>query len=49
MLPSTIPASTVNDGLKELAEAVGVEWWIEGETVNLCRCEHGEEVIPGVR
>ena len=36
-----------NDGLKELAEAVGVEWWIEGETVNLCRCEHGEEVTLG--
>ena len=36
-----------NDGLRELAEAVGVEWWIEGETVNLCRCEHGDEVILG--
>ena len=36
-----------NDGLRELAEAVGVEWWIEGETVNLCRCEHGNEVILG--
>lgn len=36
-----------NDGLKELAEAVGVEWWIEAETVNLCRCEHGEEVTLG--
>lgn len=33
-----------DEGLKELAEAVGVEWWIEGETVNLCRCEHGEEL-----
>lgn len=36
-----------NEGLKELAEKVGVEWWIEGETVNLCRCEHGEEVTLG--
>ena len=36
-----------NDGLKELAEAVGVEWWIECETVNLCRCEHGEEITLG--
>lgn len=36
-----------NDGLKELAETVGVEWWIEGETVNLCRCEHGEEITLG--
>ncbi|MCR4699765.1 MAG: hypothetical protein K5757_02255 [Bacteroidaceae bacterium] len=33
-----------DEGLKELAEKVGVEWWIEGETVNLCRCEHGEEL-----
>ncbi len=36
-----------DEGLKELAEKVGVEWWIEGETVNLCRCEHGEEVTLG--
>ena len=36
-----------DEALKELAEAVGVEWWIEGETVNLCRCEHGEEVTLG--
>ena len=36
-----------NDGLKELAETVGVEWRIEGETVNLCRCEHGEEITLG--
>lgn len=36
-----------NDGLKELSETVGVEWWIEGETVNLCRCEHGEEITLG--
>ena len=33
-----------DEGLKELAEQVGVEWWIEGETVNLCRCEHGEKL-----
>lgn len=36
-----------NEGLKELAEAVGVEWWVEGETVNLCRCEHGDEITLG--
>lgn len=36
-----------DDGLKELAEAVGAEWWIDGETVNLCRCEHGEEISLG--
>ena len=34
-----------DEGLRELAEAVGVEWWIEGETVNLCRCEHGDEIV----
>lgn len=33
-----------DEALRELAEKVGVEWWIEGETVNLCRCEHGEEL-----
>ena len=33
------------DALKELAGKVpGAEWWMEGQTVNLCRCEHGEEV-----
>ena len=36
-----------DEGLKELAEKVGVEWWIEGETLNLCRCEHGEELTLG--
>jgi hypothetical protein len=36
-----------NDGLKELAEAVGTEWWFDGETLNLCRCEHGEEITLG--
>lgn len=36
-----------DEALRELAEKVGVEWWIEGETVNLCRCEHGEEVTLG--
>lgn len=38
-----------DDGLKALAEAVGTEWWIEGTTVNLCRCEHGEAVALGYR
>ena len=33
------------DALKELSDKVpGTEWWVEGQTVNLCRCEHGEEV-----
>lgn len=36
-----------DEGLKELAEKVGVEWWIEGTTINLCRCERGETVTLG--
>lgn len=36
-----------DEALKDLADAVGVEWWIEGETVNLCRCEWGEAVVLG--
>lgn len=30
--------------LKELAEKVGTEYWFEGQTLNLCRCEYGEEI-----
>lgn len=33
-----------DEGLRKVAEAAGTEWWMEGETVNLCRCEHGEEL-----
>lgn len=34
-----------NDALKEVAGKVpGAEWWVEGQTVNICRCEHGEEI-----
>lgn len=36
-------------GLKAVADAVGVEYWIDGTTVNLCRCEHGERVALGYR
>lgn len=36
-----------DEALKELADAVGVEWWIEGETVNLSRCELGSPVVLG--
>lgn len=36
-----------DEALKELAEVVGVEWWVEGETVNLCRCEWGSPVVLG--
>lgn len=30
------------DGLGKLAEAAKTEWWVEGYTLNLCRCEHGD-------
>lgn len=33
--------------LKEIAEKVGAEWWAEGQTFNVCRCEHGEEITLG--
>ena len=38
-----------DEALKEIAEKVGgsAEWWVEGQTVNICRCEHGEEIILG--
>lgn len=38
-----------DEALKEIAEAVGgdAEWWIEGTTINICRCEHGEPLTIG--
>ena len=38
-----------DEALKEIAEKVGgkAEWWAEGQTVNVCRCEHGEEITLG--
>lgn len=38
-----------DEALKEIAEKVGgsAEWWVEGQTVNICRCEHGEEITLG--
>lgn len=33
---------SVFDGLGKLAEGTGTEWWVEGYTMNLCRCEHGD-------
>ena len=38
-----------DEALKEIAEKVGggAEWWVEGQTVNVCRCEHGEEIELG--
>lgn len=38
-----------DEALRELAEKAGgrAEWWVEGQTVNVCRCETGEEVTLG--
>ena len=36
-----------NDALKKIADEAGTEWWIEGMTVNVCRCERGDEVRLG--
>lgn len=38
-----------DEALKEIAEKVGgsAEWWVEGQTVNICRCEHGAEITLG--
>ena len=36
-----------DEALRELAEKVGVEYWGDGTTVNLCRCEHGEPLTLG--
>lgn len=36
-----------DEALKEIAEKVGAEWWVEGQTVNICKCEHGEPVTLG--
>lgn len=36
-----------DEALKKQAEQAETEWWMEGMTVNLCRCEHGEEITLG--
>lgn len=36
-----------DEALKELAEQAGTEWWVEGNTINLGRCEHSEELALG--
>lgn len=36
-----------DEALKEIAEKVGAEWWVEGQTVNICKCEQGEPVELG--
>ncbi|MDE6267044.1 MAG: hypothetical protein K2M07_06835 [Muribaculaceae bacterium] len=36
-----------DEALKEIAEKVGAEAWVEGQTVNICKCEHGEPIPMG--
>jgi hypothetical protein len=36
-----------NEALSKIAEAAGVEWWMEGMTVNLTRAEHSEQIELG--
>lgn len=36
-----------DEALKEIAEKVNAEWWVDGQTVNVCKCEHGEPVTLG--
>lgn len=40
-----------DEALKQVAEAVGgqAEWWVEGTTVNVSRCAHGETLEIGYR
>jgi hypothetical protein len=34
----------LHDALSKIAQAAGTEWWFDGQTVNLVRCEHGTEI-----
>lgn len=36
-----------NEALSMLANAAKTEFWTDGMTVNLCRCEYGDEVVLG--
>lgn len=37
----------ITDALSELAKQAGTEWWFDGMTANLIRCEHGGEITLG--
>ena len=40
-------ATYCDAALSSIASAADTEWWIDGLTVNLCRCEHGELLSLG--
>lgn len=33
-----------DEALKNLADKSGSEWWVDGTTINISRCEHGEAI-----
>ena len=35
---------TASDAIAALASAAGSEWWFDGYTFNLCRCEYGDAI-----
>ena len=35
------------DGLNDIASQLVTEWWVDGDYVNLCKCERGESVSLG--
>lgn len=35
------------DALNEIAQTFETEWWVDGEYLNLCKCERGERVTLG--
>lgn len=36
-----------DEALREIAEKTGTEYWFDGQTVNICRCERGEPLTLG--
>lgn len=39
----------LHEGLSKISEASGTEWWFDGMTVNLTRCERNAEITLGYR
>ncbi|NDW13183.1 hypothetical protein D0T50_09780 [Bacteroides sp. 214] len=37
----------ITDALSRLAEETGTEWWLDGTTLNLSECKHGNELVLG--
>lgn len=38
-----------HEALAKQAEAAETEWWFDGTTINMSRCEHGNEITLGYR